>query len=48
MPETNKFQDYGFAFMPYLNELNTDGDATTIEWYVISGIFSLPVYSGKL
>jgi len=29
MPETNKFQDYGFAFMPYLNELNTDADANT-------------------
>ena len=47
MPELDKFVDYGFAVVPVLTTLNTDADETTTEYFVASGIFSIPVYKGK-
>lgn len=48
MPEKDEFEDYGFAVAPLLQALDTDGDSDNMEHYVNSGIFSLPIYKGKI
>ena len=47
MPDKDMFVDYGFALCPVLTTLNTDADESSTEYYVSSGVFSLPVYKGK-
>jgi len=47
-PDQERFTDYGFALCPVLKNLDTDADATTFEYYVGSGVFSLPVYEGPV
>lgn len=46
MPATGQYADYGFALCPMLDLLDTDANKGTSEWYVHSGVFSLPVYRG--
>ena len=48
LPDQGRFADYGFALCPVLRILDTDGDAATAEYYVGSGVFSLPVYEGPV
>ena len=43
-PVKDEFKDYGFSVAPIIEELETDGDDTTHEWYVASGNYSLPVF----
>ena len=45
---TEQFEDYGFTLCPIIWALETDADESTKEFYVISGIFSLPLMKGKL
>lgn len=47
MPGKDQFVDYGFSVIPVLTTLNTDADENTNEFYVASGVFTLPVYKGK-
>jgi len=47
-PETDSFADYGFALAPLLQGLDTDGDSGNLEFYVNSGVFTLPIYKGKV
>ena len=47
LPNAKKFVNYGFAVLPLLDVLETDTDVTTVEYYLASGIFSLPVYQGS-
>ena len=47
MPDKDEFVDYGFTICPVLTTQNTDADENTTEYYVSSGVFSLPVYKGK-
>ena len=47
LPDKGIFVDYGFAVAPLLETLETDADRTTLEYYVSSGVFSLPVYKGS-
>ena len=46
--QTEEFEDYGFTLCPILQALETDTDESTKEFYVISGIFNLPLIKGKL
>jgi hypothetical protein len=48
IPDKDKFEDYGWSVCPLLQVLNTDGDDSTNEYYVNSGVFSLPVYKGRI
>lgn len=47
-PLKDKFHDFGFSIIPLLTDLDTDADADTTEYYVNSGYFALPVYTGKI
>lgn len=47
-PVKDIFYDFGFSIVPLLTNLNTDADDETTEYYVNSGYFALPVYSGKI
>lgn len=47
MPQAKKYVSYGFAVLPLLDILETDTDVNTLEYYVASGVFSLPVYDGS-
>ena len=47
-PEKDSFSDYGFALAPLLQGLDTDADSGNLEFYVNSGVFTLPVYKGRL
>jgi hypothetical protein len=40
-----RFEDYGFAVMPLFNELETDDDNSSTEFYINSGIHSVSYYS---
>jgi len=46
-PETSQFSDFGWTICPIIEEMETDGDADTHEFYVVSGTFSLPIYQGR-
>jgi hypothetical protein len=46
--ETDSFADYGFALAPLLQGLDTDADSGNLEFYVNSGVFTLPIYKGKM
>jgi hypothetical protein len=46
-PETDSFEDYGYALAPLLQGLDTAGDAG-LEFYVNSGVFTLPIIKGKI
>lgn len=48
IPDKDTFEDYGWSVCPLLQVLNTDGDDSTNEYYVNSGVYSLPVYKGKI
>ena len=48
MPEQDKFVTHGFAVCPLLQTLNTDGDDDTMEYFINSGLFSLPLYGGAV
>ena len=48
MPEQDKFLNHGFTVCPLLQTLNTDGDDDTMEYFVNSGVFSLPLYGGAV
>lgn len=45
-PKTMKFSDYGFAVTEVLGTLDVDNDATSMEYYVKSGVFSMQLYKG--
>lgn len=45
---TNTWDPYGFSLCPLLTQLNTDADQDTNEFYVQSGYFVLPVYTGRV
>jgi hypothetical protein len=47
LPDKDQFVDYGFALCPVLTTLNVDADESSIEYFVSSGVFSLPVYKGR-
>lgn len=47
MPDKDSFEDYGYTVCPLIEELETDNDESTHEFYVNSGIYSLPIYKGK-
>ena len=47
MPKKKQFEVYGFTLVPLVETLETDADDTTHEYYVSSGVFSLPVYQGQ-
>ena len=47
-PATEEFEDYAFTLCPVVQALETDADDTTKEFYVISGVFNLPLIKGKL
>lgn len=47
LPDKDQFVDYGFGVAPVLTTLNTDADDTTSEYYVASGVFTIPLYKGK-
>lgn len=40
------FEDYGFSIVPFIQNENTDGNVDSIEYFVNSGYYSLPVYKG--
>jgi len=42
------FDHFGYTCLPILQELDTDADELTHEFYVRSGVFSLPVFEGKI
>lgn len=44
MPLEGHYVPYGWSVVPMLKKLEIDGDTTTTEWYVGSGVFSLPIY----
>lgn len=48
LPKKNKFEPYGFTVCPLLSTLETDADRSTHEYYVSSGVFSLPIYKGAV
>lgn len=48
LPDKGTFVDYGYTICPLLEDLDTDADDTTTEWYVSSGVFTLPIYKGAL
>ena len=48
LPEKDEFTDYGFAIAPVLQALDTDADAGELEQYVNSGVFTLPIYKGRI
>lgn len=48
IPEKDEFTDYGFAVAPVLQALDTDADSGELERYVNSGIFTLPIYKGRI
>ena len=47
-PKKRQFEPYGFTLVPLVQTLETDADTSTHEYYVSSGIFSLPVYKGSV
>lgn len=47
-PKRDTFEDYGYSIVPLLQTLNTDADEETIEYYVNSGHYALPIYKGKI
>ena len=47
MPDTDQFEHYGYTVCPLIEELETDNDVNTHEFYVNSGIYSLPIYKGS-
>lgn len=46
--KTEKWEDYGYSVCPMLQVLNIDADKETIEYFVNSGYFLLPVYKGRI
>ena len=47
-PDRDRFEDYGYSICPMLQDLNTDGNDDSLELYVNSGVFVLPVYKGRI
>mmetsp|Transcript_24184 Transcript_24184/g.37202 ORF Transcript_24184/g.37202 Transcript_24184/m.37202 type:complete len:191 (+) Transcript_24184:4623-5195(+) len=43
-----QYENYGYAALPVLKELDTDANEETSEFYVMSGVFSLPVFDGTI
>jgi hypothetical protein len=48
IPDDDMFYDFGYAVVPIVSDYETDGDTSTQEWYVNSGVFTLPIYEGKI
>jgi len=38
-----KYEDYGFAVFPLFDVLETDDDASTTEYYINSGIYTVRI-----
>ena len=47
LPNQKQYVSYGFALLPLLDIMETDLDTNTIEYFVATGVFSLPVYQGN-
>jgi hypothetical protein len=47
MPEQNKIVDYGFGLCP-LTDTVSKNDENLNKHYVISGLFSIPIYKGAI
>jgi hypothetical protein len=47
LPDKDKFVDYGYAVAPIFTTMDADHDGDANEFYVSSGIFSLPVFEGR-
>lgn len=45
-PQKDTFLDYGFAVAEVLGTLDVDNDASSMEYYVKSGVFSIQLYKG--
>lgn len=41
-------EDYGWTAFPYFDSLETDDDADTLELFVNSGIYMLPIFEGQV
>ena len=48
IPKKKEFEPYGFSLVPLVETLETDADESTHEYYVSSGVFSIPVYKGNV
>ena len=46
-PAKSVFMDFGFAVSEVLGTLDVDNDATSMEYYVKSGVFSMQLYKGS-
>lgn len=47
-PKKQQWFDYGWSMLPLFKDLETDLDDRTVEYYMNSGIFSLPVFKGRV
>lgn len=45
-PAKKDYQPYGFAVMPILHEMEVDDDIETYEYFVGSGMYSVPLFKG--
>lgn len=48
LPKKKQWEPYGFSLVPLVETLETDANTSTHEYYVSSGVFSLPVYKGSV
>lgn len=46
--KTNQWDDFAWTLLPLFMELETDMDETTKEYYMNSGVFSLPLFKGRV
>ena len=46
-PKKDAFEHFGFSVFEVLGDLDIDNDNTSLELFVKSGMYSMPIYKGE-